>query len=153
MTSEHSEKIPENKPMTKERLEKYISCKEEITELEYLLAHLGEGDTMIDNDVIYDYQTGFPRPQTVVGFDQKKYEQRKRRYEKRKLMLEKECEEIEEFVEAIPDSLTRRIFRMYFINGIDQQSVADRVHLDRSRISRRIDEYLKNAHKAHNAHV
>lgn len=139
--------------MTKERLEKYKSCKEEIEELKYLLDHLGEGDTMMGNDVINDYQTGYPRPQTVVGFDHEKYERRRKRYEKRKLELEKECEEIEEFVEAIPDSLTRRIFRMYFIMGQDQKTVARKVHLDRSRVSRKIDDYLKNAHKAHNAHL
>ena len=130
--------------MTKERLEKYKSSKEEITELEYLLDHLKDGDNMIGNDVIMDYQTGYPRPQTVVGFDEAKYERRRRHYEKRKLELEKECEEIEEFVEAIPDSLTRRIFRMYFILGMDQKTVANKVHLERSVISRKIDAYLKS---------
>lgn len=139
--------------MTKSRLEKYVSCKEEFAELTYLLEHLGEGDTMIGNDVINDYSTGYARPQTVVGFDHEKYERTRKRYEKRKLELAKECEEIEKFVEEIPDSLTRRIFRMYFILGMDQKTVARKVHLDRSRISRKIDDYLKNAHKAHKAHV
>lgn len=139
--------------MTKERLEKYKSCKEEIEELKYLLDHLGEGDTMMGNDVINDYQTGYPRPQTVVGFDHEKYERRRKRYEKRKLELEKECEEIEEFVEAIPDSLTRRIFRMYFIMGQDQKTVARKVHLDRSSISKRIDGYLQVSHNSHDSHL
>lgn len=139
--------------MTKERLEKYISCKEEITELKYLLEHLGEGDTMVGNDVINDYTTGYPRPQTVVGFDYDKYERRRKRYEKRKLELEKECEEIEAFAEAIPDSLTRRIFRMYFILGQDQKAVAKNVHLDRSSISKKIDAYLQVSHNSHDSHL
>ena len=131
------------KAMPKERLKKYGSCKEEIIELNYLLAHLKDGDGMIGNSVIMDYQTGYPRPQSVVGFDQEKYEKHREHYIKRKLELIKECEEVEEFVEAIPDSLTRRIFRMYFILGMDQKTVAKNVHLDRSVISRKIDTYLK----------
>lgn len=139
--------------MTKDRLEKYVSSKEEIAELTYLLEHLGEGDTMIGNDVINDYSTGYARPQTVVGFDYAKYERTRKRYEKRKLELEKECEEIEKFVEEIPDSLTRRIFRMYFILGMDQKTVARKVHLDRSMISKKIDAYLKLAHNSRDSHV
>ena len=139
--------------MTKERLEGYKSCKAEIEELNYLLAHLKDGDEMIGNSAINDYQTGYPRPQTVVGFDQKKYEQRRERYLKRKMELEEECEKIEQWIEEIPDSLTRRIFRMYFLQGMNQKQVAKSVHLDRSRVSRKIDEYLKNAHKAQKAHV
>ena len=46
-------------------------------------------------------------------------------------------------MEAIPDSLTRRIFRMCFIDGRKQKDVARAVHLDRSRISRKIDSYLQ----------
>lgn len=139
--------------MTKERLEKYRSCKDEIAELDYLLAHLWESESMIGNDVIMDYQKGYPRPQTVVGFDQEKYEMRRERYEKRKLELTKECEEIEEFVEAIPDSLTRRIFRMYFIQGMDQKMVAKNVHMDRSSISKKIDGYLQLSHNSHDSHL
>ena len=61
-----------------------------------------------------------------------------------------ECKEVEEFVGEIRDSTTRRIFQMYFIDGEvkpSQTKVAKRLHLDRSRISRRIDDYLKNAQK------
>ena len=148
---ERGEEIPVE--MTKERLEKYTSCKAEIAELNYLLDHLGEGDTMIGNNVILNYQKGYPRPQSVVGFDEKKYKQRKERYEKRKIELEAECDEIEAFVEAIPDSLTRRIFRMYFILGQDQKTVAKNVHLDRSSVSKKIDAYLQLSHKSHDSHL
>lgn len=139
--------------MTKERLEKYRSCKAEIAELDYLLAHLGEGDSMIGNDVIMDYRKGYPQPQSVIGFDQEKYERRRKRYEKRKIELTKECEEIEEFVEAISDSMTRRIFRMYFILGMDQKAVAEKVHLDRSSVSKKIDGYLQLSHNSHDSHL
>lgn len=37
--------------------------------------------------------------------------------------------------------------------GAPKIYAAKAVHLDRSRISRKIDSYLENAHKAQNAHV
>ena len=134
--------------MTRERLEGYRSCREEIRELQYKLAHLGEGDSMIGNDVILDYQTGFPRPQSIVGYDHEKEERLRRIYESRIAKLQAECAEVEQWVEAIPESLTRRIFRMCFLDGMTQKQIGRIVHLDQSRISRKIDEYLKNAYKA-----
>ena len=55
--------------MTRERLEQYRSNVQEIRELTYKLDHLGEGDSLIGNDVIFDYKKGYPRPQSVVGYD------------------------------------------------------------------------------------
>ena len=139
--------------MTKERLEAYKSNKEEIRELRYKLDHLGEGDSLIGNDVIKDYRTGYPRPQSVVGYDYDKEDRLRTAYQARIQKLEAECAAVELWIEEIPDSLTRRIFRMYYIDGLSQKAVAQKVHLDRSRVSRKIDEYLKNAHKAQKAHV
>lgn len=139
--------------MTRERLEGYRSCREEIQELQYKLDHLGEGDSLIGNDVIMDYRDGFPRSQSVVGYDYGKYERLRKAYESRIEKLQAECAEVELWIEGIPDSLTRRIFRMYYIDGMNQKQIGRIVHLDRSRISRKIDEYLKNAHKAQKAHV
>lgn len=111
-------------------------------------------DSLIGNDVILDYSKSYPPiPQGVVGFDLAKYNRLQDRDRRRKEKLEKECAEIEDFIESIEDSLTRRIFRMTFIDGEKQKAVAKVVHLDRSRVSRKIDEYLKNAHKAQNAHL
>lgn len=142
--------------MTRERLAAYRSNKAEILELDYMLQNRWKSDTMIGNDVVFDYSRGYPMPQSVVGFDQEKYERLQDRDLKRKERLERECEEIEQFVEAIQDSMTHRIFRSYFVDGrkaVTQRAVAKRVHMDRSRISRRIDDYLKNAHKTHSAHL
>lgn len=134
--------------MTKDRLLAYRSNRDEILELSYTLENRWKSETMIGNDVVFDYSKGYPMPQSVVGFDQEKYERAQDRDLRRKKKLEKECEEAEEFVNAIPDSLTRRIFRLYFIDGrkpVTQKDVAKRIHLDQSNVSRKIDEYLKNA--------
>lgn len=142
--------------MTRERLAAYRSNKAEILELDYTLNNRWKSDTMIGNDVIFDYSKGYPMPQSVTGFDQEKYERLQNRDLRRMRKLEVECKEIEDFVESIKDSVTRRIFRIYFIDGrktVTQREVAKKIHLDRSRVSRKIDDFLKNAQKAQNAHL
>lgn len=131
--------------ITKELLQGYRSKKDEIQELDYILKNRWRDEGLIGNDVIFDYSTGYPMPQAVVGFDYEKYKRLQERDQRRKEQLKQECAEIEEWVEAIPDSLTRRIFRMCFIDGRKQKAVAKAVHLDQSRVSRRVDDYLKNA--------
>ena len=98
---------------------------------------------MLGHDVILDYQTGFPRPQSIVGYDHEKEERLRRTYESRIAKLQAECAEVELWIEAIPDSLTRRIFRMYYIDGMNQSKIAKRVHLSQAEISKKISRYLK----------
>ena len=129
--------------MTKEILMSYRSKKDEIRELEYILKHRWEDEGLIGNDVIFDYSTGYPMPQSVVGFDYEKYKRLQDRDMNRKEKLQKECEEIEEWVEAIQDSLTRRIFRMCFVEGRRQKDVAKAVHLEKSTVSKKIDKYMQ----------
>ena len=129
--------------MTRERLEGYRSCREEIQELQYKLDHLGEGDSLIGNDVIMDYRDGFPRPQSVVGYDYGKYERLRKAYESRIEKLQAECAEVGLWIEAIPDSLTRRIFRMYYVDGMRQSHIAKKVHLSQAEVSKKISRFLK----------
>lgn len=133
--------------MTREQLEEYRSKKEEIAELEYKLKNLGENDEMVENDVIMDYRSGFPVPQSVVGVDWKKYDNTKARYTNRLAKLREECDKIEEYVESIEDSVTRRIFRMYYIDGISQDKVANAVHMSQSLVSKKISDFLKSEYK------
>lgn len=141
--------------ITKELLNTYRSKKDEIREIEWRLNNRWRDDNMIGNDVILDYSKGYPMPQSVVGFDQEKYERQQDKDIRRKLRLVEECEVMEEFVDSIQDSITRRIFFMSFLEKRkkSQREIARVVHLDRSRISRKIDEYLKNAQKAQKAHL
>lgn len=137
--------------MTKEQMESYRSKKAEITELTYKVQHLGDNDAMVGNDVIMDYRSGYPVPQSVVGVDLNKVYRLKVRYKNRIAKLEEECEQIETYIEDIEDSITRRIFRMYYIDGISQERVAKIVHLDKSSVSRKIDKFFKVATNATNA--
>ena len=131
--------------MTKEYLLTYRSKKAEIQELTHMIDDLWEGDSLVDNDVIFDYRSGYPVPQAIVGMDMDRGYRTEERYKKRIASLERECAEIEEFVESIQDSQTRRIFRMRFIEGMSQREIGRTMHLDQSRISRKIDDFFKVA--------
>ena len=74
--------------ITKELLQGYRSKKAEIQELDYILKNRWRDEGMIGNDVIFDYSKGYPMPQSVVGFDQKKYERLQDRDQRRKERLE-----------------------------------------------------------------
>ena len=134
--------------MTKERLEKYRSKKAEIPELRRKLADLGKGDSLIDNDVIMDYRKGYPRPQSVVGYDYEREVKLRETWEKKIERLEKECLEVELWIEEISDSLTRRIFRMKYVDGMTQRQISRKVKLDQSNVSRKIDQFFKIASNA-----
>ena len=128
----------------------------EILELDYVLNNRWKADTMIGNDVVFDYSKGYPMPQSVVGFDQKKYERLQNRDLQRKERLEKECEEVEQFVDEIQDSLTHRIFRKYYIDGrksVRLENIAKEVHMSRSGVGKKIDRFLKVSRHSPDSHV
>lgn len=131
--------------MTRERLEAYKSNAEEIKELRHKLAHLGEGDSLIGNDVIFNYQTGFPMPQAVVGYDYELEWKRRTRYQNQIAKLAAEQDNIEEWVFGIGDSRVRRIFQLCYLEGLTQEKAGRKLHMDQSGISRKIDQFLKNA--------
>lgn len=131
----------------KQRLEAYRSNIAEIKELQHKLEHLTSDDSLVSNSVILDYRKGYPQPQSVVGYDLNLERQRRARWTKRLAVLQTEINEVEAWIEAIPDGVTRRCFRMVYVDGMTQRQVAKQIHLDRSCISRKMDGYLKNAHK------
>lgn len=134
--------------MTRKQLEQYKSKKAEIGELEAYISRLGSSESLMGSSTVFDYRSGYPQPRAVVGVDRAEFWKRKEKYEKKIQELKADCEEAERFVEGIEDSLTRRIFRMYFLEGARQEDIAAAVHIHRSRISRKISDFIKKAHKA-----
>lgn len=55
---------------------------------------------------------------------------------------EREKTAIEGFIANIEDSTDRQIFELYFIDGMQQDKIADMIGLERSGISKRINKYL-----------
>lgn len=131
--------------MTRGELDAYKSKKAEIQELEAKLRDLPGSESMIGNSVVLDYRRGYPQPQSVVGYDYDMERRRREQWEKRLAGLREDVAEVESWIEAIPDSLTRRIFRMYYCEDLKQSKIAKKLHLHQSRVSRKIDDFLKNA--------
>ena len=134
--------------MDKQQLEAYRSNKAEIAELTHKLAHLAGSESMIGNSVILDGRRGYLQPRSVVGYDYNLEQRRRERWEKRIKKLQAEVDEVEAWIEGIQDGLTRRCFRMCYIDGMTQRKVAKKVHLDQSRISRKMNDFLQNASNA-----
>ena len=137
----------ETEGMTRERLEAYRSNNDEIKELQGKLQKMGteEGkEKLVESDTIIDYRKGYPRPQTVTGYNYSKEQRLRQRYSSRIEKLQREQEEIEQWIFEIEDSKIQRIFRLRYLEGMRQEKIAQKVHMAQSVVSRRIDEYLKN---------
>ena len=130
--------------MTRERLERYRNIRAEIRELRSKLDNLLVDDSAVRASVILDYKTGYPKPQTVVGRDYDLVQRRRKRYEDQIGRLMAEQDNIEAWVFGIPDTQLRRIFRLYFLEGMSQEKVARKVHMDKSNVSRKIEKFLKS---------
>ena len=130
--------------MTKKFLTDYRSKKAEIEELRSYLANMNRNSAFVGADTIMDYRKGYPVPQTIIGIDWKKVDRTEKRYQDRIAELEKECEEVEQFIENIPDSLTRRIFHLCFIEGMKQKEIGKIIHVERSNISKKINVFLND---------
>lgn len=134
--------------MTRAQLEQYRSKKAEITELEDYIRQLGSSESLMGSSTVFDYRSGYPKPQAVVGVDRAEFWKKKERYEKKIQQLKAECEEVEDFILDIDDSLTRRIFRLYYIAGMTQDGVAKDVNMHRSAVSKKISDFFKVSHKS-----
>lgn len=142
--------------MTKEELGEYLSLKREIGRLEKRLDKLEHKEVPEVAGKVQASEDEFPWLQRRVSVQMnspKINDVRKKNIEvleKRKEKCEKEMLKVEQFIDRIQDSELRQIFEMRYIDGMKQSDMAAELHLDRSRISRKITEYLQNAHKAQN---
>lgn len=128
--------------MTKKRLEIYRSEKQEIEELRQKLKSLSP-DAYTSHDTILDYRTGFPVPYAVVGTDIPAYWARKNSLEKEIARLGQRCQEVEQWIEEIPESISRRIFRMYYLEGKSQDKVAKAVYVSQTSVSKKLSDFEK----------
>lgn len=108
--------------ITRKLLRNYQKYKREILFLKAELEEMLTTDAGIGNSVILDYQRGYPRPQSVVGFDYDLYEHRKGVLEHR----ETQIKAVEQWINAIEDGQVRCVFRMRYINGMSWVNIAEK---------------------------
>ena len=128
--------------ITRKLLDEYRKLKRQIPALEYELKEMWATDKGIGNSTVFDYQTGYPRPQSVVGFDQEKYNRRKEALSKKK----EKVRTVEKWIDAIEDGQVRCVFRMFYINDMTWEKIAVKIgyagNPDYPRLHIR-DDYLK----------
>ena len=88
--------------ITRKLLRDYRKTKREIPLLQIELEEMKQGDNGLGNSTIFDYRTGQARPQSVVGFDWKRYERRKKILDSKKA----KCRAVEKWIDAIKDGQT-----------------------------------------------
>lgn len=108
--------------ITKKLLNDYQKYKREIPFLEAELDEMWTTDAGIGNSTIFDYRSGYPKPQSVVGFDRSLYEHRKGVLECR----EAQVAAVEQWIKEIQDGQTRCIFRMRYIEGMNWVKIAEK---------------------------
>lgn len=128
--------------MTIARLESYKRLMKEISILRLELNEMNTTEYGLGSSVIKDYTTGSARPQAVVGFDEKRYNRTRRKLDKK----EAEADEIRNWVAAIEDTVTRKVFEYYYLEGLPWKEVAKRIGYQNSPDYPRLhirDPYLK----------
>ncbi len=121
----------------KELLKQYNSILEEIKELNREIERLEKKEIKHEIDKVKGSNAEFPyqpRSFTIEGYNIIEEEQNLKRILTKKNILYKrknKCEDlklqIEEFINTIPDSLTRRVFRYRYIDELSWTAIAFRI--------------------------
>lgn len=84
----------------------------------------------------------------IEGFPLAEYSKKKTRlllqmaqYENDEAEISDMTQKVHDFIHDIPDSRDRMVFRYFYIDGLNQQTIANRLHIDQSVVSRTLDKY------------
>lgn len=138
----------------KELLKQYKSILKEIEELDREISRLENKEIKCEMDKVKGSNAEFPyqpRSFTIEGYNILEEERNLKRILTKKNILHKrkeKCEnfklQIEEFINTIPDSLTRRVFRYRYIDNLSWQAIAMRIGKVHESYPRKIhDRYLE----------
>lgn len=143
--------------MTEQELGQYRVIKNEIEDLSKRIKRLEENGVQMVSDRVKGSSKNFPYIEKyyyVTGVDSDEYEKRKalinqlqkKRNKKLVELLEME-NRIHDYIYRIPDSEIRQIFMFRYIDGLSQEEIGMKLHMDRSGVSKRITRYLDKARK------
>ena len=124
--------------VTRKMLEDYRKIKAEIPLLEYELKEMRLTDAGFGNTVILNGKNGSKKPETVVGFDQAKYDHRKAVLQQKK----DQAAAVERWIDSIDDAETRMVFKMYYTEGLGFESIS--IKLGRIRSDDYIRMYIRD---------
>lgn len=128
--------------ITRKLLDEYRKTKRELPILAWELDEMMKGEAGLGNSTIFDYSTGFARPQSVVGFDQERYDRRKRTYEHKN----EQVAAVDNWIQNIEDGQTRYVFKAFYQQGLTWEKIAEKTGYSQSPDYPRLyirDTYLK----------
>lgn len=138
--------------MTEKELSQYKAIKNEIADLNRRIEEAKHGE-VVHFGTVKGSSRSFPyMPKTfhVTGMEPEDISRREAQVtellRQRELLrdeLIKKQIEIEQYIAGISDSATRTIFRMYFLDDMNQQQIARRLGYEQSSVSQRIRRHLK----------
>lgn len=135
----------------KELLKQYTSLLVEIKDIRRDIASLERQGPKRERDIVFGSNAEFPfqeRGFTIEGYNimDDTLERRKSTLKKRIDKCESMKVEIEEFINTIPDSLTRRVFQYRYIEGLEWLPIAMRIGRVHESYPRKYihDKYLEN---------
>lgn len=142
--------------MTKEQLREYRALRKEIALLDSRIRTLEE--KMYNVPTVMGKVTGSSKDHPyipvhmVVEMDEPQVSARIKALiwlkKQRRASSAKAILEIEEFIAAIPKAETRIIFEMVYQDGISHEKVGEAVGIERSSVTKKINDYLKLSHNS-----
>lgn len=139
--------------MTREELEEIFHIRKEIQDIEKRISRIEKQSTMVADAV----QKGYKRRAIIYGVDVKRAYKLQSNYErlkKFKIQLVDKEKEIEDYIEIIPFSEIRQIFRYRYLDGMNWIQVAHQMNSKYSNreynedsVRMKHDRYLKKPKK------
>lgn len=139
--------------MTEQELCQYRAIKYEIEDLSLRIKRLEEKGVQMVTDRVRGSSKHFPYIEKyfyITGPDPEENDKRKKLIAQLQLKRNRKLEEllemenrIHDYIYMIPDSEIRQIFTFRYIDGLSQEEIGLKLHMDRSGVSKRITKYLE----------
>ena len=140
--------------MDKGRLKKHKKTKDRLKRIDEKIEELCGREVQVVSGKVTGSSKDFPYTEVRTSvlmyepYENDRINKRIREYEAERLVLLQEVEEVDQYIEAIKDSEVREIFELSFVEGKKQREVAEELSIDRSYVSKKIDNYLKLSHNS-----
>lgn len=133
--------------MTKKQLEKLKKLNKEAEHLKAMLERSACSRDMVI-DTAKDYRTGYPHNITIVGYGQDNYPELQQRYYDKLLRIQEEIKAMENWLDSVSDPELRDILRLQYVNGLNQEQIADELGYVRETVSRKIKKFWEDEKKS-----
>lgn len=139
--------------MDKLKLKKYIPNKARLKRIDARISELCEtepaGEVM---GKVRGSSKDFPYTEVRTSVmipdpdEQERINKQIRKKEAERLQVLAEIQEVEEFLDGIEDAEIKEVFELLYVDGKKQKEAADILHIDRSYVSKKINNFLKLSH-------